>query len=291
MSALMTLLVTLLAGGFAFLVVYYVSARVTHEVATLKATAQKEKQPAKRGWFVDAWRRRVDPFVPKSVGDGIGKQIVMAGGLEGLTAAELFLYVTLAALVGLTLSIWISLMTGWSAWTVVLGCLLGAVYPFIWLRDQVKKRHNEIQRDLPYHIDLLTLCVEAGLDFGAGVARTVEKGKPGPLRDELMTFLAEVRVGKTRAEALEAMSNRVGLIALSNFLAALIQADRMGSGLGRTLRLQAEQLRNDRFQRAEQLAGEAPVKIILPLVLFIFPTIWIILAAPLVFEWLFRGGP
>jgi tight adherence protein C len=163
--------------------------------------------------------------------------------------------------------------------------------PFLWLRDQVKRRHQEILSDLPFHLDLLTLCVEAGLDFGAGVQRMVDKGKPGALQTEFRTFLAELRIGKTRAEALESMSQRVGLDALASFLSTLVQADRMGTGLGRTLRLQADQIRVERFQRAEKLAGEAPVKMLIPLVLFIFPTIWIILGAPLAFDWLFRGGP
>src|SRR5262249_9760906 len=139
------------------------------------------------------------------------------------------------------------------------------------------------------HLDLLTLSVEAGLDFGAAVSRVVEKGRPGALREELSAFLGEVRMGKSRADALEAMAERLGLEALPAFLAALIQADRIGSGLGRALRLQAEEFRVERFQRAERLAGEAPVKMIIPLVLFIFPTIWIILGAPLVFEWIFKG--
>ena len=165
---------------------------------------------------------------------------------------------------------------------------MGTFFPFIWLRDQVTKRHHAILSGLPYHLDLLTLCVEAGLDFSAGVSRMVEKGKKGPIVEEFQAYLSELRLGNTRSEALEAMSRRVGLIALSTFLSALIQADRMGTNLGKTLRIQSEQLRVERFQRAEKLANEAPVKMILPLVLFIFPTIWIILGGPLIFDWLFK---
>lgn len=292
MSVLGPMLVALLAGAFAFLLAYYVSGRVARQVAAVKASARPERRDTeRRGWLVNAWVQRVDPLLPRKVDHGLHRQIGQAGGLEGLTPAELFLYASIAALVGLALAVWLVVVTGWSAWLLIFGCVGGAIYPFLWLRDQVAKRHAAILRDLPFHIDLLTLSVEAGLDFSAGVAKMVERGKPGPLRDELVTFLAEVRIGKTRAEAMEAMSERVGLVALSTFLSALIQADRLGSGLGRTLRLQSEQLRNERFQRAEKAASEAPVKILIPLVLFIFPTIWIILGAPLVFEWVFRGGP
>jgi tight adherence protein C len=193
--------------------------------------------------------------------------------------------------VGLAFGGFVVVATGWPPVAVLGFTMLGALYPFIWLRDQVKKRHQAILSDLPYHLDLLTLCVEAGMDFGAAVNRMVEKGKPGALREEFATFLAQLRVGKTRAEALQEMAERVGLEQLATFLSALVQADRMGSGLGATLRLQADQMRIERFQRAEKLAGEAPVKMLIPLVLFIFPTIWVILGAPLVFDWIFRGGP
>jgi tight adherence protein C len=221
----------------------------------------------------------------------LGRQIVMAGGLQGMTPSEVMLLALIGTAVGIGAGVMVVVLTDWS-WAWVAGtALLGLVLPFLWLKDQVKARHLQIMRDMPFHLDLLTLSVEAGMDFGAAVARMVDKGKPGPLREEFNSFLGEIRMGKTRAQALEAMGERVGLPALSSFVGALIQADKLGSGLGRTLRLQAEQLRTERFQRAEKLASEAPVKMLLPLVLFIFPTIWIILAAPLAFEWLFKGTP
>ncbi|OGQ89049.1 MAG: hypothetical protein A2289_18605 [Deltaproteobacteria bacterium RIFOXYA12_FULL_58_15] len=224
------------------------------------------------------------------MGKDLRRQIVMAGGIEGMTPAEVMLLAFVSLSLALASSILIVTLTGWSFWWVMLFAVGGTLFPFVWLRDQVKKRHLEILTDLPFHLDLLTLSVEAGLDFGAAVARMVDKGKPGPMREEFQSFLGELRMGKTRAEALSAMSERVGLPALSTFLGALIQADRLGSGLGKTLRLQSEQLRNQRFQRAEKAAGEAPVKMLGPLI-FIFATTWVILAAPLVFEWVFKGNP
>jgi tight adherence protein C len=291
-TSALAVMIALLVGGGGFLLAFYVATKVQGEVASVKAAQRPSdrRRTVQRGLLVTAWVRRVEHFVPQRLDKRLGRNIVQAGGLEGMSPAELFLYVVVTTLLGSALGLWIVLATGWTPWLAVTGSLLGIAYPFLWLRDRVKQRHLAIQRELPYHIDLLTLCVEAGLDFAAGVAKTVEKGKPGPLRDELSQFLAEVRVGKTRAEALEAMSGRVGLPALANFVAALVQAERMGTGLGKTLRAQAEQLRNERSQRAEKAAGEAPVKILIPLVLFVFPTIWIILAAPLVFEWIFGGA-
>jgi tight adherence protein C len=246
---------------------------------------------ARVGSVMRFWSDRVGRVVPAALHTDLALQITRAGGLGGLSPAEIVLYAGLATAMALALGVLVVMATGWSPWVVLLLTLSGAVFPFMWLRDQVKKRHVEILSDLPYHLDLLTLSVEAGLDFGAAVARMVDKGRAGALREEFSAFLGELRIGKTRAEALEAMGERVGLEQLSAFLAALIQADRMGTGLGRALRLQAEQLRVERFQRAETLAGEAPVKMLIPLVLFIFPTIWIILGAPLVFEWIFKAGP
>jgi tight adherence protein C len=284
-------LMTLLAGMAVFLLVHRLSRGIVAELAPpeIRVKIRKTQELARRPFFWLALARRIERYVPEKVGRTTTRLITMAGGLEGLTPAELTLYSVTGLMVGLTAGMLVIATTSWTPWTVLLLCAVGAVLPVIWLRDQVKKRHNELMRDLPFHLDLLTLSVEAGLDFAAAVARVVERGRPGALHEELNSFLGEIRMGKTRAESLQSMSDRVGLAALSNFLAALIQADRLGSGLGRTLRLQAEQLRSERFQRAEKAAGEAPVKMLIPLVLFIFPTLWIILAAPIVFEWIFKG--
>lgn len=245
------------------------------------------------GWelLMNTWATRLTPWVPPRTEKKLARQIVMAGGLAGLTPARVLLNGALATVLGLAVGAWVVVFSHWRPWLVLATTGVGALMPFIWLRDQVKRRHRDILADLPYHLDLLTLCVEAGLDFSAGVARAVQRGRMGPLREELNAYLGELRMGKSRGDALLAMSERVGLMELSTFLSALIQADRLGAGMGRTLRLQAEQLRLERFVRAEKAAGEAPVKMLLPLVMFIFPTIWIILAAPLVFQWMYPAGP
>jgi len=175
-----------------------------------------------------------------------------------------------------------------ASWLWALAFLLvGAGYPVLWLRDKVKKRHLAITRALPYNLDLLTLAVEAGLDFQAGVAKVVEKGKQGPLVDELKFMLSQLKIGKTREEALKLMAARINLGAVSAFVNALIQADRMGASLGKVLRIQSTQLRNDRSSRAEKLANEAPVKMLFPLIFCIFPTVFLVLFGPIVFQFFF----
>jgi tight adherence protein C len=168
--------------------------------------------------------------------------------------------------------------------------LIGGFYPLIWLNDQVKRRHLQISRALPFNLDLLTLSVEAGLDFTAALAKVVEKGKPGPLKDELQIVLKQLKMGKTREEALKAMIARVDLPPLSTFVMALVQADKMGTSLGKVLRIQSTQMRIDRTQRAEKLANEAPVKMLFPLIACIFPTVFMVLFGPIVFAFMFGGA-
>jgi tight adherence protein C len=291
MNEALVIITTGLAALTAFMAVYAATTRIGDVLSPPdEETRARATQEFRRPYFWGVLVRRAHVVVPNKVGANLARKIVMAGGLEGMTPAEVVLIAMLSTLLGLATGIMLVTLTEWSPWWAVLLTVTGAVLPFVWLRDQVKKRHLEILSDMPFHLDLLTLSVEAGLDFGAAAGRMVEKGKLGPLREEFSSFLGEIRMGKTRAESMESMSTRVGLPALSNFLASLIQADKLGSGLGRTLRLQSEQLRVERFQRAEKAAGEAPVKMLIPL-LFIFVTTWVILAAPLVFEWIYKGAP
>ncbi|MFT3707470.1 MAG: type II secretion system F family protein [Archangium sp.] len=168
--------------------------------------------------------------------------------------------------------------------------LIGLFYPIIWVNDQVSKRHLAISRALPFNLDLLTLSVEAGLDFTAALAKVVDKGKGGPLKEELALVLKQLKMGKTREEALKTMIARVDLPALSQFVTALIQADKMGTSLGKVLRIQSTQLRIERTQRAEKLANEAPVKMLFPLIACIFPTVFMVLFGPIVFAFLYGGA-
>ena len=174
-------------------------------------------------------------------------------------------------------------------WNAIPFGVFGWVFPYIWLTDQIKKRHKAIQRALPYNIDLLTLSVEAGLDFQAALGTVVEKGMPGPLLEEFNIVLSEIRLGKTRAEGLRNMGDRIRLTEISAFVANLVQADKMGTSLGKVLRIQSTQMRIARTHRAEKLANEAPIKMLLPLIGCIFPTVFLVLFGPIVYR-LMHGG-
>ncbi|MCX7943841.1 MAG: type II secretion system F family protein [Deltaproteobacteria bacterium] len=215
------------------------------------------------------------------------KRLIMAGEPRGLSAEDFIVLQELWAIGFFIVGMLFCILTNISILWSILFLIAGAVYPIIWLKDMVAKRHRLITKALPYNLDLLTLSVEAGMDFQAAVNKVVEKGIQGPLVDELHYMLSLLKVGRTREEALKIMDERIGLPAITSFVNALIQADRMGTSLGKVLRIQSETLRDQRAQRAEKLAQEAPVKMLFPLIVFIFPTVFMVLFGPIIFQFFF----
>jgi tight adherence protein C len=174
------------------------------------------------------------------------------------------------------------------AWLLLLP-LAGFFYPLLWLRDRRTRRRQEILRLLPVYLDFISMAVEAGLNLSGAIAQVVEKGPPGTLRFEFSRVLREIRSGLSRADALRRLAERVDLAPMYSFVGAVIQTERTGGSFGPVLKAMANQRRTERFQAAEKIAMEAPVKLIAPLVLFIFPVTFIILAFPLVMKFLSSG--
>lgn len=164
------------------------------------------------------------------------------------------------------------------------GVCLFYCYPLAWLRRSLKARHLSIQRALPFVLDLLTLSVEAGMDFMSALQRNCERRKLDPLNEELIRMTREIQIGIPRRVALRNMSTRVDLADLRSVAHALIQADELGVSIGSILRIQSDQMRARRFDRAEKLANEAPVKMLGPLMLCIFPAVFVILLSPILRE-------
>lgn len=219
--------------------------------------------------------------------DKMRRSLVKGGEPSGYRPEDIMALQEIGFVVGLLFGLLLMNAIGFNlGWSLVVA-LIGLFYPLIWVNDQVNKRHLAISRALPFNLDLLTLSVEAGLDFTAALAKVVEKGKTGPLREELALVLKQLKMGKTREEALKSMIARVDLPPLSQFVTALIQADKMGTSLGKVLRIQSTQLRIERTQRAEKLANEAPVKMLFPLIACIFPTVFMVLFGPIVFAFMY----
>ncbi len=226
-------------------------------------------------------------FMWPSYEDKMRRNLIKSGEPKSYKPEDIMAMQEIGFIIGLLGGLVICNGIGFNLALSLIGALIGMFYPMIWVNDQVKKRHLQISRALPFNLDLLTLSVEAGLDFTAALAKVVEKGKTGPLRDELQIVLKQLKMGKTREEALKSMIARVDLPALTQFVTALIQADKMGTSLGKVLRIQSTQLRIDRTQRAEKLANEAPVKMLFPLIACIFPTVFMVLFGPIVFAFMF----
>lgn len=169
---------------------------------------------------------------------------------------------------------------------ILLAPVLGYMFPLVWLSDSRKRREKAVVRALPVYLDFITMAVEAGLNLTGALQQAMQKGPKGPLRNEFGVVLRDLRAGITRADALRRMSDRLQVSDITGFVNAMIQAERMGASLAAALRLQSEQRRNERFQRAEKMAMQAPVKLIFPLIVFIFPVTFIVLGFPIVMKFL-----
>lgn len=166
---------------------------------------------------------------------------------------------------------------------------LGYLYPDLWLKETTDRRNRAILKALPFYLDVVTPSVEGGLNLTGGLAQAADKGPDGPLKLEFNRVLRDIRAGKPKTDAMRDMADRLDMPAIGSLVSALIQAETMGMSLGPVLRAQADQRRAERFQRAEKLAMEAPVKMLAPLVMFIFPNTFIILGFPIVMKFLKSG--
>lgn len=206
------------------------------------------------------------------------QQRLRSAGVDySLSPEQFFAGKLLAALIFGGLSYLVLGVMESSAWYALLGALGGFYYPELWLKETRQRRHKEILRALPFYLDVITLSVEAGTNLTGAFTQAVQKAPPSALKYEITRVLRDVRAGKSRAEAMRAMADRIDMTAINTLVSSLVQAEVMGSTLGPVLRAQADQRRTERFQRAEKLAMEAPVKLLGPLIMFIFPNFFIVL--------------
>ncbi|HEU5015273.1 MAG TPA: type II secretion system F family protein [Roseiflexaceae bacterium] len=161
------------------------------------------------------------------------------------------------------------------------GGVIGYLLPGIWLGQQIKKRKKNIVKALPDALDLLTISVEAGLAFDSALQRVAEKWD-NELSREFRRVLTDVRLGRSRREALRDMAQRTGVEDVQTFTAAIIQAEQLGVSIGKILRVQADQMRIRRRQRAEEAAQKAPIKMLFPMVFLIFPSLFVVILGPAV---------
>lgn len=221
-------------------------------------------------------------LLPTKMLDGLQQKLVVAGEPMTLNGFLTFQLISAGAFFLLPALIIGSgmMQVGMMSLAFLIGfSLVGVALPHLWLRSREGQRKTRIVKSLPDAFDLITTCAEAGLGLDAALARVAEKVE-GPFADELSRMLRDIALGKLRREALRELGERTGVPDLVSFVNAIIQAESMGSSIGTVLRVQADQLRVRRRQRAEEQAYKAPIKMIFPLVLCIFPTLFIVILGP-----------
>jgi tight adherence protein C len=173
---------------------------------------------------------------------------------------------------------------------IIAACIFGWLLPDVLINSKGRQRKEQVSKELPEVLDLLTVCIEAGLGFDGAIKKVVDKSK-GVLPDELFIVLEEIRMGKPRREALRDMADRLAVDDFSNFVGSVIMAEQLGISIGKVLRLQSKEVRLKRRQSIEELAMKAPVKMLIPMVFFIFPAIFVVLLGPAAIQIMRVFGP
>ncbi|MHB1843059.1 MAG: type II secretion system F family protein [Sulfobacillus sp.] len=252
-----------------------------HLVSLARGEAEAAATPAPIGDrvikpFLSSVAEAILRYTPKRQADSLHTQIARAGSPISLAT---FILIRLALALTAVIPVLLGGRSG-LLWAVLLA-LLGYRLPSLWLAGRIKARKRLMTKALPDVLDLIAVSVEAGLGFDGALQRVAEKSHP-PLSDELGRTLSEIRLGRTRAEALRDLATRTDIAELRQVVSAIIQAEQMGIGLARPLRVESDALRVRRRQRAEEQAMKTPVKLLFPLVFLIFPALFIVLLGPAV---------
>ena len=244
-----------------------------------------QKSASERIWKplaarVSSWVAR---HTPANKRIALENQLTLAGRPGDLTPTsfQMLRYALAFLLMGAGLVLGVAVIQSPAATALAggFGSALGYFGPALWVRQRVRERQTEIQKALPDMLDLLTITVEAGLSFDMALGRVSQKMQ-NALGYEVGQVLAEVRLGRPRLEALDALGRRCGVEDLHNFVQAVVQSEQMGVGVAKILRMQSEEMRRKRKQRAQEKAAQATLKMMLPMVGCIFPTLWIVLLGP-----------
>lgn len=224
-------------------------------------------------------------FTPQNALQSISKNLELAGSPPRVDPTMILAsqFIAMGVFSGLVLFVFTVGQTQLPLGQIILAALvfglLGFFFPQLWLSSKISKRKKNIRKALPDALDLLTICVEAGLGFDAAMAKVVEKWET-ELSLAFARVITEVQLGKIRREALRDMAERIGLAEMTSFIAAVIQSEQLGVSLAKVLRIQSDQMRVKRRQLAEEEAHKAPIKMLIPMGLLIFPSLMIVLLTP-----------
>jgi len=215
--------------------------------------------------------------------DPVADMLIMAGNPGNLTSGQFKALQLLAAVISLTFCAFLGLLMPQPAYAVIFGAVAAGfsfIGPKFWLGKKITVRRKGIRKMIPDVLDLLTVSVEAGLGFDQALQKVVERMK-GPLCEEFERMLQEVKIGKSRHDAMKSLTRRCQVDELDSLIAAILQADALGVSIGQILRIQSDQLRTKRRQMVEEMAQKLPIKMLFPMIFFIFPTIFIVTLGPI----------
>jgi len=224
-------------------------------------------------------------FTPQNAIEQTEKKLELAGNPPGIDPTIFWTsrFIAAVGVGGLLLFVFSmgSIDWSWGRKLFITGifALIGFFMPQLLLQSKINARQEEIRKSMPDALDLLTICVQAGLGFDASMSRVAEKWEDA-LADEFQRSLREIQLGNVRRVALRNMADRIGISEMTSFVAAIIQSEQLGVSMAKVLGIQSEQMRTRRRQRAEEKAQQAPVKMLIPMVLLIFPSLLIILLGP-----------
>ncbi|QFU24342.1 type II secretion system F family protein [Shewanella eurypsychrophilus] len=217
------------------------------------------------------------------------KKLQISGVSYMMTAEQYFAIRIISTLFAITLAfICCLLLEDINLKYLFIAALFGYFLPVMTLNDLRKKRQGLIVKSLPVYLDYLTMSIEAGLNMTGAIGQAVDRGPAGPLKIEFDKVIRDMRAGMSRAQSFRNMAERVQVTEVNSLVSALAQSEKTGASLGQTLRVQSDQRRVERFQRAEKKALEAPVKLVFPLVIFIFPVTFMILAFPIAMKFMYE---
>ncbi len=224
-------------------------------------------------------------FTPQNALQSLARKLELAGSPARLDPTMILAmqFIAMAIFGGLVALVFTVGATKWPLGRIVLASvafgLLGFFFPQLWLSSKISKRQKDIRKAMPDALDLLTICVEAGLGFDAAMSKVSEKWETD-LSLAFARVIQEIQLGKLRREALRDMADRIGLAEMTSFVAAVIQSEQLGVSLAKVLRIQSDQMRVKRRQLAEEEAHKAPIKMLIPMGLLIFPSLMIVLLTP-----------
>ena len=255
-------------------------------IAKNKKQVKKQEPSVLVANLTKSFGQVVNRFLPSTMLQNLERKLIMAGQ-RNLKVTDILAIKGALPFVAIIIAIMLFSPEGQISfsvagkslfWTIIM-IVVAFFLPEIMLSQQITQRQTLLLKELPFSVDMIKICVEAGLDLEGAFARIIGKSK-GPLVEELERVLYEVRMGKERTAALADLGKRVGLADLSSFVSVLIQAEKLGMSVGTVLEMQSSEMRIKQSQRAREKAAKIPVLMMLPMVMFILPAMFIVILGP-----------